>query len=67
MESDNSSSVRSPSSPGSDHDDPPLASVFTITREDAQILSEYLDEFQEGDIDHRTTILANAMAALVVL
>jgi hypothetical protein len=37
---------------------------FSITREDAKILGEYLDEFEDGDSDLRNTIVTNAMAVL---
>ncbi len=67
MESDSTSSTQTSSAPVSDHSDPPLPGGFSITREDAQILSEYVDEFQEGDANHRANIIANAMAALIVL
>jgi hypothetical protein len=41
--------------------------TFTITRDDATILEEYVDEFQEGDADLRNTIIANVMAELCAL
>jgi hypothetical protein len=44
-----------------------MADVFSITREDAKILEEYVEEFQEGDTDLRNTVIANAMAELSAL
>jgi hypothetical protein len=41
-----------------------MAEVFALTREDAKILEEYVEEFQEGNADLRNTIVANAMAEL---
>ncbi|KAN0136039.1 hypothetical protein V8E53_006200 [Lactarius tabidus] len=38
--------------------------AFLITRKDSEILSEFLDEFQDGDGEIRTKIIANAMAAV---
>jgi hypothetical protein len=46
---------------------PPVAEGFTLTGEDTQILQEYLDQFQNGNIEDRTRIVANAMAELAVL
>jgi hypothetical protein len=46
---------------------PPVTEVFDITREDAHILEEYVEEFQEGDADLRNTIIANVMAELCAL
>jgi hypothetical protein len=66
MESDTNSSSPSPSPPIPEHVDPLPTGLFTITREDSKILSEYLKEFEEGDGDMRTKIVANAMAALVM-
>jgi hypothetical protein len=43
---------------------PPMVEAFSITREDAKILEEYVEEFEEGDNDLRNTIVANAMAEL---
>ena len=57
----------SPSRPNSGQDDLPPVDVFTLTREDKALLSEYIEEFQEGDVDMRCTIVANAMAELVML
>jgi hypothetical protein len=37
---------------------------FVLSREDAVILQEYVDEFQEGDADVRNTVIAAAMAEL---
>jgi hypothetical protein len=67
MESDSITSESLPSHPSSPHVDHPPASVFTLTREDTALLSEYIEEFQEGDADMRSTIVANAMAELVLL
>ncbi len=41
-----------------------MAEAFAITREDARILEEYVEEFQEGDADLRSRIIANVMAEL---
>jgi hypothetical protein len=41
-----------------------MVEAFYITREDAKILEEYIEQFEEGDNDLRTTIVANAMAEL---
>ncbi len=30
---------------------PAMVEAFAITQEDARILEEYLEEFQEGDVD----------------
>jgi hypothetical protein len=43
---------------------PPKEDTFTITKDDAKILQEYLDNFQDGDTDLQATIIANAMAEL---
>lgn len=67
MESDTASKVDSSSPASSKHPNIPPTDGFTITREDAKILSEYVEEFQDGDADMRTTIIANAMAELAVL
>ena len=39
----------------------------TITRDDAKILQEYLDDFQDGDVDLRSRIIANALADICEL
>jgi len=67
MESDTASSVQLSSDQSTDHDNPPLVDVFTLTDQDIVALTEYLDEFQEGDIDRRSVIIANAMADLATL
>ena len=41
-----------------------MAEAFAITWEDARILEEYVEEFQEGDADLRSRIIANVMAEL---
>jgi len=41
-----------------------MAEAFAITWEDARILEEYVEEFQEGDADLRCRIIANVMAEL---
>jgi hypothetical protein len=64
MESDTSSSLRSPSHPRSNNGTPPPTDAFLITRKDSEILSEFLDEFQDGDGEICTKIIANAMAAV---
>ena len=46
----------------------PLRSeLFTITREDAQILEGYVEEFEDADADLRATLVRNIMAELLVL
>ena len=45
-------------------DAPAVANTFVITREDAIILKEFVEEFQGGNTDVRTTIIAAAMAEL---
>ena len=67
MESDTASSVQLSSDQSTDHDNPPLVDVFTLTDQDIVALTEYLDEFQEGDIDRQSVIIANAMADLATL
>jgi hypothetical protein len=68
MQSDNSSPCISQESLSSlPPNIPPMGDVFSITREDAAILAEYVEEFQEGDTDLRNTIIANVMAELFVL
>ena len=47
--------------------DPLLEEDFYITREDLEILAEYIDEFQDADAEMWTTIVANAMAELAIL
>jgi hypothetical protein len=46
---------------------PPEVEHFTLTREDTQILEEYIDSFQEGNTETRARIVAKAMAELAVL
>jgi hypothetical protein len=41
--------------------------AFTITREGVQILQTYLDDFEDGNADFRTTLVARAMADLAAL
>jgi hypothetical protein len=67
MESDSITSESSPTRPSSPHHDNPPANIFTLTREGTALLSEYIEEYQEGDGEMRTTIVANAMAELVLL
>jgi hypothetical protein len=68
MQSDNSSPSPSHESPLSIAPNvPPIPEGFSITREDAICLAEYLEDFQEGDTDLRNTIIANVMAQLCVL
>jgi hypothetical protein len=67
MQSDNGSQSPSQESGTSVSPVPPMVEVFAITREDATILKEYVEEFQEGDADLRNTIIANAMAELSAL
>jgi hypothetical protein len=43
------------------------AEEFEITKDDAAILRELVDEFQEADLDIRTTIIAAAMAEICAL
>ena len=67
MQSDNDSQSPSQTSDASPPPISPMADVFSITRADAKILEEYVEEFQEGDADLRNTIIANAMAELSAL
>jgi hypothetical protein len=46
---------------------PPVDENFTLTKDDTRILEEYIDQFQDGDAEARTRIVANAMAELAVL
>jgi hypothetical protein len=41
--------------------------LFTITREDAQILEGYVEEFEDADADLWATLVRNIMAELLVL
>ena len=43
---------------------PAMVEAFAITQKDARILEEYLEEFQEGDVDLRSRIIANVMVEL---
>jgi hypothetical protein len=46
----------------------PLRSeLFTITREDAQILEGYVEAFKDADADLQATLVRNIMAELLVL
>lgn len=45
----------------------PIVEGFSISREDALRLEEYVEEFQSGDTDVRTKIVAAAMAELCAL
>jgi hypothetical protein len=68
MESDTGSSEMSSALPQSlDHHDSLPADDFTLTKDDIEACAVYLDEFQEGDADRRNTIVANAMADIVIL
>jgi hypothetical protein len=67
MESDTTLSSPLPSPDIPDNYDPPPTGVFTITREDSETLLEYIEEFQDSDSDMQSKIVANAMAALVML
>jgi hypothetical protein len=67
MQSDTNSQSLSPTSDSSPPPIPPTADIFSITREDAKLLEEYVEEFQGGDADLRNTIIANAMAELSAL
>jgi hypothetical protein len=64
MQSDDGSQSPSQESGVSPSPVPPMVEAFYITREDAKILEEYIEQFEEGDNDLRTTIVANAMAEL---
>ena len=46
---------------------PSLEETFSITREDAKILDDYLDEFQEGDADVRSAVVVTAMGEIALL
>ncbi len=65
MQSDNGSPFRSE---GLEASIPPtilpVGDVFAITQQDASILEEYIDDFQEGNADVQNTIIANVMAEL---
>jgi hypothetical protein len=67
MESDSTNSEISPSLQNNSQDNSPLADVFVLTREDTGLLLEYVNKFEQGDLDMRSTIIANAMAELVML
>ena len=43
---------------------PSMDGEFTINSDEAKILQEYLDDFQDGDTELRAKIVANAMAEL---
>jgi hypothetical protein len=45
----------------------PAVESFSFTKDDANILREYLDDFKDGDVDLRRTIIANAMAEIAML
>jgi hypothetical protein len=67
MESDSATSESSPSHPSIKHEYSHPGDIFSLTREDKELLSEHLEEFGEGDVDMRSTIIENSMAELVML
>ncbi|KAN0141562.1 hypothetical protein V8E53_000024 [Lactarius tabidus] len=67
MESDSATSESSPSHPSIEHEYSHPGDIFSLTREDKELLSEYLEEFGEGDVEMRSTIIENSMAELVML
>lgn len=48
-------------------DAPSTGDAFVITRVDASILETFVDEFQDGNADVRSTVVATAMAELYML
>ncbi|KAN0125338.1 hypothetical protein V8E53_015595, partial [Lactarius tabidus] len=67
MESDSATSESSPSHPSIEHEYSHPGDIFSLTREDKELISEYLEEFGEGDVEMRSTIIENSMAELVML
>ena len=70
MESDFGTSEGQSSLQSAVHSDPlivPIVEAFTLTKEDIDVLREYVDEFQEGNADCRTSIIANAMADIAII
>jgi hypothetical protein len=67
MESYTSTSTPPQSHSSSEHIEPSAPQGFKITGEDAELLKEYLDDFQDGKADVRTKIIENAMADLVAI
>ncbi|KAN0125455.1 hypothetical protein V8E53_015481 [Lactarius tabidus] len=51
MESDSATSESSPSHPSIEHEYSHLGDIFSLTREDKELLLEYLEEFGKGDVD----------------
>ena len=47
--------------------EPPQVGHFSISSEDAEILEEYIEEFQDTDSELWTRIVANAMTQLAML
>ena len=66
MRSDTSSSADSHPHLPSDHVASPAPQGFLFTRKDAELLSEYLDDFQDGNAEVQAKIIENAMADLAV-
>ena len=70
MESDFGMSEGQSSLQSAVHSDPlivPVVEAFTLTKEDIDVLWEYVNEFQEGNADCRTSIIANAMADIAII
>ena len=66
MRSDTSSSADSHPHLPLDHVASPVLQGFLFTRKDAELLLEYLDDFQDGDAEVQAKIIENAMADLAV-
>ena len=66
MRSDTSSSADSHPHLLSDHVASPVPQGFLFTRKDVELLSEYLDDFQDSDAEVWAKIIENAMADLAV-
>ena len=62
--SDSQSSSQASGTPPPSPTLPSVDNEFSIDSDDAKILQEYLDKFQDGDTELRATIVANAMAEL---
>ena len=70
MESDFGTSEGHSSPHNSAHSLPlvvPVVETFILTKDDIDVLKEYVNEFQEGNANHRTSIIANAMVDIAVI
>jgi hypothetical protein len=67
MESDSATSESSPSHPSIEHEYSHPGDIFSLTGEDKELLSEYLEEFGEGNVEMQSTIIENSMVELVML